>query len=152
MTYRQKNILVTLGSYFLILIYFLIRIFSIIQTKGLDAQSIYRLWGITIILTIVLTIINTILFHIASAFVQAVQTGGEEEPDIDSLEDERDYNIKLKGTRIAYIVFSIGVLIAMGTMVIGQPPLVMFSIIILTNILAEIVSDIAQLIFYNQGT
>ena len=151
MTYSQKNTAAALGSNIIILIYGLIRFFRIYTTKGLDAQSIYRLWFTIIALTIILIIFNTILFHIFNAIFQAIISGGTEEPNVDSVEDERDEIIKLKGTNVAHIIYGIGIFFGMLTMVLGQSPLVMFSILILAGVISEIASTAAQLIYYSKG-
>jgi hypothetical protein len=67
------------------------------------------------------------------------------------IEDERDHLIGLKGSKVSYIAFSIGVLIAMLSFAFGQPPLVMFSLLILSSILGEIIGDISQLYLYQKG-
>jgi len=43
------------------------------------------------------------------------------------------------------------VLIAMLSFAFGQPPLVMFSLLILSSILGEIIGDISQLYLYQKG-
>ncbi|NIT58571.1 MAG: hypothetical protein GWN00_20770, partial [Aliifodinibius sp.] len=69
------------------------------------------------------------LAHIISAIVQSIQTG-DENPEIEDVSDERDKLIALRGTQVTYIVFSIGVFFAMLTFVLGQPALVMFTLLI----------------------
>jgi hypothetical protein len=39
----------------------------------------------------------------------------------------------------------------MLTFVFGQPPLVMFSSIVLSSLVAEIIGDIAQIVLYRRG-
>ena len=102
------------------------------------------------ILQIVVTIVGTILAHIFSAIVQSIKTNGEE-PRIDDVEDERDKFISLKGTRVAYYASSIGVVLSMLSLVIGQPPLVMFSLLIFFGIAAQIIEDISKLYLYRRG-
>ena len=77
------------------------------------------------------------------------EQGGKEEERF--IEDERDKLIGLKGVRVSYVTFSIGVLIAMLSFVFGQPPLVMFSAIIFFSIVAEIAGDISQIFLYHRG-
>ena len=150
MTYQEKNTIVSFCSQILILGFFLVRIFQIAQGGELESSPIFRLWLTVIILVIVATILGTILAHILSAIVQSIQTGGEE-PQIDDIEDERDKMIELKGTRVAYIVSSIGVFLAMLTLVFGQPSLVMFSLLILAGLLAQISADVSKLYLYRRG-
>lgn len=150
MSYKQKNTAVSFVINLLILGFFLIRLFQLIQNENFIATNVFRLWGIVIALTIVGTIVGTILAHVGSAIVQAIQTGGEE-PQIEDTEDERDEIIDLKGTRIAYIVFSIGVFLAMLTFVFGQAPLVMFTSLIFAGIIAQMIGDISRLALYRRG-
>jgi len=74
-----------------------------------------------------------------------------EEPEIEDIADERDKLIDLKGTKVTYYVFSIGVLLSMLTFVLGQPPLAMFTLVIFFGIVAQIIGDISRLWFYRRG-
>lgn len=150
MTYQEKNITVSLGNFIVILGFYLIRLFQMIQNGGFNATNVFRLWGIVIISAVILTIFATILTHIVSAIIQAVRTG-EGSPDIESTEDERDRLIDLRGTKIAYVVSSIGVFLSMLTFALGQPPLVMFTLLIFSGIVAQIVGDLSRLYLYRRG-
>ena len=156
MSFQEKNIVVSLGSFTLILAVYLIRLFQILRNGGLNSTSVFRLWGTVIVLAIVFTIFATILTHIVSAIIQAIVQAiktGEKEPDvkIDDLQDERDKLIDLRGTKATYFVSSIGVALAMLTYVLGQPPLVMFVLLILVGIVAQIIGDISRLVLYRRG-
>ena len=150
MSYQEKNIAVSLGSSTLILGYYLIRVFQMIQGGSFNSTNVFRLWGIVIVMAIVLTILGTILTHIFSAIIEAIRTG-DDDPKIDDLEDERDKMIDLRGTRVTYIVSSLGVFLAMLSFVLGQPPLVMFSLLIFFGVVAQIIGDISRLVLYRRG-
>lgn len=150
MSFQEKNITVSLANFTLILGYFLIRLFQMIQGGSFTPTNVFRLWGLIIALAIVVTIFATILTHIVSAIIHAVKTG-EERPDIEDIEDERDNLIDLRGTKITYFVSSIGVLLSMLTFVLGQPPLVMFTLLILSGVVAQIIGDISRLYLYRRG-
>ena len=150
MTYQEKNITVSLVSFTLILGFFLIRVLQMIQSESVESSDVFRLWLIVIVLAIVFTIAGTILMHILSAIVEAIKTG-DDDPEIEDLEDERDKLIGLKGTRVAYIVTSIGVFLAMLTFALGRPPLVMFTLLIFFGLVAQIIGDIARLVLYRRG-
>lgn len=150
MSYQEKNITASLVSFVLILGYYLISLLQMVRGGGLESASVFRLWGIVIVLAIIFTIIATVFAHILDAIVQAIQTGGEE-PEIDDTEDERDKLIDLKGTKVTYIVSSIGVFLSMLTFALGQSPLVMFSLLILFGLAAQIVGDISRLVLYRRG-
>ena len=149
MTYRETNISVSLGSSLLVLGYYLVNWTRMYQTEGLNAAVIFRLWAIVIVATIILNILGNILTNIVLAIIHAIRTQSDKEPRF--VEDERDRLIGLKGTQAAYIAFSAGVFLAMLTFAFGQPPLVMFSLIIFFSIIAEIISDTLQLAFYRRG-
>ena len=150
MSYQEKNISVSLVNFSLILGFYLIRLFQMIQGESFNSTNVFRLWGIVIVLAIVLTILGTILMHIISAIIEAIKTG-EEDPEIDDLEDERDKLIDLRGTKVTYIVSSIVVFLAMLTFVLGQPPLVMFTLLIFAGVVAQIIGDISRLVLYRRG-
>jgi len=149
MSFQQRNIAASLVNFVLILGFYLIRVFLMLQSGSLTPTNVFRLWGITIGLAIVVTIVLTILAHIGSGIVSAIQT--QEEPVIEDIQDERDQLIDLRGTRITYIVSSLGVFLSMLTFVFGQPPLVMFSLLIFFGLVAQITGDISRLVLYRRG-
>lgn len=150
MSFKQKNVTVTLVNFSLILAFFLIRVFQMVQSDSFTSENVFRLWWIIIALAVFVTIAATILTQIVSAVIEAIRTGTEE-PKIDDLEDERDKFIDLKGTQVTYLVSSLGAFVAMLTFVLGQPPLVMFTLLIFFGVLAQIVGDISRLVLYRGG-
>jgi hypothetical protein len=149
MSFQQRNIAASLAVFTLILGFYITRVFQMVQSESFNLANMVRLWGIVIVLGIVVTIIGIILTHIGSGIIEAIKT--REEPVIEDIQDERDRLIDLRGTRIAYLVFSIGVFLSMLTFAFGQPPLVMFSLLILSGLVAQIVSDISRLVLYRRG-
>jgi hypothetical protein len=149
MSTKKNEITVTLVCSLFILAYYLVNIFQMLQGGGLNSEEVFRLWVVVIIANIVLTIAGFIISYIVINIVHAIKTQKEEE--VRMLEDERDRLIGLKGDRVSYIAFSIGVFLSMLTFALGQPPLVMFSLIIFFSLLAEILGNISQLVFYHRG-
>ncbi len=150
MSFQEKNIAVSLGSFVLILVVYLVRVAQMISSDSFTSANVFRLWGIIIVLAIVFTIVATILTHIISAIIQAITTGTDD-PKVEDIEDERDKLIDLRGTRITYFISSIGVFLAMLSYVLGQPALVMFSLLIMVGVVAQIIGDISRLYFYKRG-
>jgi hypothetical protein len=149
MSSREKTISVSFISYVFILGYFLVNWFQMNQGDGLEPARIFNLWGTVIVAVIVMNILGNILIRIVSAIILAAKTKSDkEEPE---LADERDTLIELKGTKSSYLMFSIGVFLAMLSFVFHQPPLVMFSLIIAFSLMAEIVGDAAQFFLYRRG-
>lgn len=149
MSFQEKNISVSFVTFTLILGFYLLRLFQMYLDENLIPVNVFRLWGITIALAIVATIILTIITHIVSAVIHKVKTN--EDPEIEDIKDERDQLIDLKGTKTAYLLHSIGVGVSMLTFVLGQPPLVMFTLLIFSGLLAQIIGDITRLVLYRKG-
>jgi len=149
MSFQEKNIAVSLSTFTVILGFYLIRVFQLVQSESFNSTNLFRLWGIIAILAVIGTILATIFTHIAGGIVHKVRTN--EDPHIEDIQDERDKIIDLKGTRVAYTLSSIGVALSMLTFVFGQPPLVMFSLLIFFGVLAQVVADIWRLTLYRRG-
>jgi hypothetical protein len=149
MSYQEKKVTVSLAAHLFIAGYYLFNVNRMLQDGGLNAGELFSLWAVVIITAILITIFGNILANIILSIIHAIRTGGEEAERF--IEDERDKLIELKGSRVSYIIFSIGVLGAMLTFVFGQSPLVMFSLIILSSITAEIAGNVAQIILYRKG-
>ena len=150
MSFQQKNITVSLANFTLILGFYLIRVLQMIQGGSFNSANVFRLWGIIIVLAVVVTIFATILTHIVSAIIQAIRTGGQK-PEVEDIQDERDQVIDLRGTKLTYLVSSIGAFLSMLTFVLGQPPLVMFTLLIFFGVLAQILGDVLRLRLYRRG-
>ena len=149
MSYQEKNITVSLVNFTLILGFYLIRVFQMIQDGSFNSTNVFRLWGIVIVLAVVVTILATILTHIVSGIIDAIIT--KQEPDIKDIQDERDTIIDLRGTKITYIAYSIGIFLSMLTFALNQPPLVMFTLLVFFGLLAQVIGDISRLYLYRRG-
>jgi len=149
MAYQQITVIVTLVSHLLVLGYYLVNMFRMVQEGALVESRVFSLWVIVIVATIVITIVGIILTTIMISIVRAVKTGTVEEEQF--VVDERDKMIDLRGERFSYIAYSIGVFVSMLTFVIDQPPLVMFSLLILAGILGGISGNIFKLYSYRKG-
>jgi hypothetical protein len=149
MSFQEKNIAVSLSTFTLILMVYLIRVLQLVRTENFTSSNLFRLWGIVALLAVVGTILLTIFTHIAGGIVHKIRTN--EDPHIEDIQDERDQMIDLKGTRVAYTFSSLGVAASMLTFVFGQPPLIMFSALIFFGILAQIVADVWRLSLYRKG-
>ena len=149
MSFQEKNVTVTLVNFSLILGFYLLRLLQMIRDESFNATNVFRLWGIVLVLGVVVTILATILTHIVSHIIEAIKTN--EKPVIEDIADERDKFIDLKGTKVTYLVSSIGAFFAMLTFVLGQPPLVMFILLIFFGVVAQIVGDIFRLYLYRRG-
>jgi hypothetical protein len=148
MSFQEKNITVSLASFTLILVFYLVRLAGMLLGDGLSAPGVYWLWGAVVALSTAGTIAATIFTHIAG---NAMRAAAGERPEVSGLRDERDQLIDLRGTSVAYRISSIGVALSMLTLVLGQPPLVMFSALIFFGLAAQIAADIVRLSLYRSG-
>jgi hypothetical protein len=150
MSMQQRNTVVSLVIFSLIFIVFCLRVLQMLLAHTFIAANVFWLWGSVAVAAIVATILGTIITNIVFAIVFTVRTK-EEPQESEWLEDERDKLIQLKGTRVSYVVFSLGVLIAMLSFVLSQPPLVMFTLLIASGLIAQIVGDVYRLVRYGRG-
>lgn len=149
MTFQQKNNTVSLASFSLLLIFFLLRIAQLLRNQNFNDATVVRLWIIVVVFSIVVTIVGIILTHGIPVIVKRARTG-EAEPEIDDTIDERDQRIDLEGTSLTYRIISLGIFVASLTFALGQPPLVMFSLLILFGLVGQIAGDALRLKRYQQ--
>jgi uncharacterized membrane protein len=147
MSYQESRSLVNLISTLLInglyAAYMLPR-----QPQG-DAYSpeVFRFWGTFFLILIPVMIVAKIILFIVFHIINAIATRETEPP----ITDERDKLIELKATRARYLVFTLGFLIAMISLVGDMPPATMFMILVGSAVVAETVSDLTQFYFYRRG-
>jgi len=149
MEYQQITTIVTFASQLLVLVYYLVRMFRMIQAGGLVESQVFVLWAVVIVATVVITVVSIVLTTIIISIVRAIKTGNVEEERF--IVDERDKLIDLKGDRVSYIAYGIVVFLSMLTFVFHQPPLVMFSLLILAGILGGISGSAYKLYCYRRG-
>ena len=149
MTFSEKNILGTLASFMLITIYYALSLLGLYRGGGLEQPALIRLWIVVIVLSIIASIVFTILSHIILAVVNAVLTG--EKPDTREIKDERDRLIDLRGTHLTHNVASIGTFLAMLTFALGKPAVIMFSLLVLVGLLAQVAGDAWRMFLYRRA-
>lgn len=149
MSYKEKNVVISLVTFTLILGFYLVQISRMLRGDGLT-DDVFGLWAAVIVLGIIATIILTIIAHAGFAILEVIRTG-DADPKIYDSEDERDKLIDLRGTQAAYLVSSIGTFLAMLTFFLGWSPFVMFTLLILFGLAAQVLGDIARLALYRRG-
>jgi len=147
MSYQERNSTVSLMTSLLIFGFYAVNVLRMNQSGGLNSTNVFSLWATVIVLSIVINIVGSILSQIVLTIIHTIRTREEES----FIEDERDQLIALKGTRNSYYVFSLGVLLAMLTLVLNRPPLVMFILLTFAGLAAEIIGDLSRLYFYRRG-
>lgn len=150
MSFKEKNIVVSLVNFILILLFYCSRIFQMNQNDNFQSEPVFQLFGIVVFLAVAVTVLAIILTHLVPIIIKYIKTG-EKESGFDDLEDERDKMIDLRGTKITYTLSSLGSFIAMLAYVYGQPPLVMFTLFIFFGVLSQIIGDASRLLLYRRG-
>ena len=149
MTFQQKNVTVTLASFTLLLVLFLLRIMRLVRTESFNDSTVIRLWIFVVVFAIVVTVIGMILTHGMSAVLEVVRTGNDK-AEIDDIIDERDQLIDLKGTKTTYTITSLGTFLAIMAFALGWSPLVMISLMLFFGIVGQIAGDARRLQLYQQ--
>ena len=134
MTFHQKNTAVTLVSFSLLLIIFLIRVSRLVRTDNFNDSSVIRLWIFVVGFAVIVTVAGIILTFIATAAIEAAQTGNDD-IEIDDTIDERDQLIDLKGTKITYTITSLGSFFAIMAFALGQSALVMITLLLFLSLI-----------------
>ena len=146
MSFHHKNVTVTLASFSLILLFFILRSVQLIVNHDFNQSNVVQLWTIVVILAVFATLLGIIFTHGVSLAINRQRVD-----EVDDLVDERDLRIDREGTHLTYQVTSIGSFIAMLIFAIGQSPLIMFSLLIVSGLLGQIAGDIKRLRLYQQG-
>lgn len=147
MSYQERRALVNVFSTVVITTVYTAYMMQRYPQTDPYSIEVFRFWGgyflILIPVTIVAKIIITILFSILNTIATR-----EFEP---MVTDERDHLIELKSLRASLYITSIGIVVAMGSLVFDMPPAVMFALLVTAGIAGEIVSEVSQFFSYRRG-
>jgi len=147
MSYQERRALVSVFSSLLITALYSAYMVQRYSAAGAYSPEVFRFWGAFFLILIPVSIVAKIVIYILFSIFNNIATR-EQEP---SLTDERDRLIDLKATRNSLVAFTAGFLVAMTAVALNQPPAVMFSIFIVSGVLAELASDLSQFYFYRRG-
>lgn len=146
MFYQGKQAIVSLISTILISAGYCMYVFQKYAAEG-GAANEFHFWASAILLFIPVSVVCKIVIYIAFAIINIIATN-EKEP---SITDELDRLIELKATRNFYHLFMAGFLLAMAALVLGLPPVAMFTILLFSMIAAGVMLDLSQVYFYWRG-
>jgi hypothetical protein len=113
----------------------------------MDTTETLRFWAAAILILIPVSIVAKIIIAIIFNIIYRITTK-EVEP---SFSDELDKLIDLKATRNSHYVFTLGFLLAMGSLVLDMTPTTMFIILIFSGFLSEMASVFTTLYHYRKG-
>ena len=147
MEQKEKQVLASLIATILIIFFYSLYIYNRYIEDDPEILNNFRFWGKTFLVLIPISIIVQIVIHILFAIVNKIVTN--EDP-VDK-EDERDKLIELKSVRVSHWTFTIGFMLAMGSLALGLQPWIMFVILIASGFLSEIVSGSVKIYYYRKG-
>jgi hypothetical protein len=147
MTFQEKKSLVYIATATLIFIYFWLNIFSQHPGPEVSAAALLHFWGSAFLRWIGVQIAANIITHILFSITNTILTK-EKEP---SLRDERDKLFDLKIARNSSTVFMLGFLLAMIPPLLGMPPVVMFNVLVISLLIAQIFGSLTEFFLYRRG-
>ena len=147
MSYQERRAIVSLVSSILITVAYSAYMVQRYPAANAYSAEIFRFWGAFFLILIPVAIVAKIVIYIVFSFVNAIATKEEEAPII----DERDKLIESRASQRSLYVFVVGFILAMGSLVVDQPPATMFIILVCSGVVSEIVADVSQFYFYRRG-
>lgn len=147
MSFQEKKNIVSLVTTLLIFSVYSMYVFQKYQEGSFHTTNEFSFWGAFILVLIPVSIVAKIIIHIIFSIINTIATN-EKEP---LITDELDQLIALKSTRNSHYVFIIGFLLSMIPLAMGQPPYLMFIILISSGLLSEVVGIVTQLYLYRKG-
>ncbi|MGO4497689.1 hypothetical protein AB4114_17570 [Paenibacillus sp. 2RAB27] len=147
MSYQEKKHIVSFISTVLIFGFYCWYVFQKVPNTNMDTMETLRFWAAAILILIPVSVVAKIIIAIVFNIIYRITTK-EIEP---SFSDELDKLIDLKATRNSHYVFTIGFLLAMGSLVLDMTPATMFIILIFSGFFSEMAGVFTQLYHYRKG-
>ena len=144
---KEKQILVSLISYILILGFYSLYVYNKYVTVNPDIINDFKFWGKAFLFMIPVIIVAEIVIHIVFAIINKIVTN----EDMPTINDERDKLIELKTIKTSHWVFGFGFVLAMGSQAIGMQPWVMFITLLSSCFVSTILQGITKIYLYRKG-
>jgi len=164
MSYQEKRTLVTIVVGFLVLVSYLIFVFTRFQSGIIDVNNL-KYWastmlifiGISIVSTIVTQVLYHIVFSIGFAMKEKIKypdlTDKEIEMSIKShmVTDEMDKLVELKSMRVGFIAAGLGFVLALILTINDYSAVVMMNTIFISFNVGSLFEGLMQLYYYKRG-
>jgi hypothetical protein len=148
MSYQEIKAIVSILSSIPILIFYGVYVHIKQQAGSIDLGNDLAFWAGLMLITIGVGIGITILIQIIFHIINTIITKREEDP---TFEDELDKLIELKTDRFSMIVFGLGFVGSLVTLVMKMSPAVMLNILFFSCYVGSIMGEIGKLYYYRQG-
>jgi len=139
MTYHEKSIWVSLVSTVIIFGTYFFQAFTIMNDPDRSDQTLILYFIIAVVIAVTIQIATQIFFSLTDR--KAVEAGM----------DERDKSIDLKTNRISYYVLVFGIWIGVGTQAFEANITLLINVLMLSFVVAELVTYISKLVIYRRG-
>ena len=147
MSFQERQAVVSLLSTLLLAAFFFGYVLPRYPTGNPYSAEVFHFWGLAILVLIPVSIVANIVISIVFSIIYSIATHEK----ASSFVDERDKLIELRSLRNALYVFLCGFLLAMGSLVIGMPPSVMFIVLMCSGYGSGIVGSLTQISLYRKG-
>jgi hypothetical protein len=148
MSAHERQTIVSLLTTMALVVFFVGYLLPRYPTGNPYAAEVFHFWGLAFVILVPVSVAANITMRIGFNMAYAMATKQKASP----FADERDKFIELRALRIALYVFTTGFALAMGSLAIGMPPSTMFIILMASGYGSGVVSSIAKLYFYRQGS
>jgi hypothetical protein len=144
MSYQEQQALVAIITNLMTsALYFFYRFQSIDWNAPFD----WKFWASVILWYLLTLIVVRIIIYIIFAILHAIITR-KEQPNIS---DEMDRLIDMRATVYFYHVFTLGIFLSIGSLLLDFPPFAMFIGFMLSMCIAGLVLEFASIYFYRKG-
>lgn len=147
MAFQERRALVSLAGTIAINVLYAAYMVERYPAGDAYSEEVFRFWGQFFVYLILVSIVAKIIIHIIFSILNTIVTQ-EAEPGIT---DERDELIELRVSRNSQYAFIAGFVLAMLALVAGQPPSVMFILLLCAGLSSQIVGDASEFLYYSRG-
>jgi len=147
MGHQEKQSIVSIIGSVLVIGFYSVYVYRNYIQADMELLNDFQFWGKSFLYLIPIAIIVQIVIHIIFAIANRIIT----QEDMPDFTDERDKLIELKSIRISHWIFTIGFMLAMGSLAMGMKPYVMFLTLISSGFLSSMISEVAKILYYRKG-
>jgi len=147
MGHQEKQSIVSIIGSVLVIGFYSVYVYRNYIQADMELLNDFQFWGKSFLYLIPIAIVVQIVIHIIFAIANRIIT----QEDMPDFTDERDKLIELKSIRISHWIFTIGFMLAMGSLAMGMKPYVMFLTLISSGFLSSMISEVAKILYYRKG-
>jgi hypothetical protein len=145
---QERQAIVSLLTTLLLAAIFFVYVLPRYPAGNPYSPAVFHFWGLPVVILIPVSIVADIAMSIIFSIVYFMATHEK----ASSLSDELISFIELRSLRNALYVFARGFFLAMGSLVIGMPPSVMFIVLMVSGFGSGMVRTLSQLYLYRKGS